>query len=576
VLLSAAEVELGPNTGWVGSLSLGGAAQAGQELLVGLAWTGTVEHDRLAPTNTPPWGALSGVQESGADLGLLVTPWAGPPAILGGEAVAVRIHTGVNEEDADADGLLACEECDDDDPLRGDGFVEACDGVDNDCDGAVPASEADADGDGVRACTDCDDADPLRTPGALEVCDGLDNNCDNVVPTLERDLDGDGSLACIDDCDDLDPAEAPGNAEICEDGLDNDCDGQDFACLLPCWSAEGFEGAFPTGWSASTASTYSLSAAAAHDGAIGYRDTAGNDGWWYRDDVAWGLDGDRLSLWYFAQAGRAQLGFASSSAGTYSFGLADNTNQLRWEDNAGWATASVANTSLAVASGAWYRVEVEVLDQASGLVEGRVYGADGVTLLGSSQHAWGAPLLGGIGFRGFGGDLDSVIACAHQTSWLVDLTPPTGSAINDASIGWANRGYRFVATQDFAATGLSWKVNLPLDGTARARVYDAAGAALATGADVSGTGVDEWLRSDLSWSFVAGQTYTVAFWTDRSFSGGADRLSGPTDGWAVDGVVEAVEAVARHVGSQSSNNQLQGFPADSDTVGMLMHLHVGP
>ncbi len=56
---------------------------------------------------------------------------------------------------------------------------EICDGLDNDCDGIIPADETtDADGDGFVACNDCDDTDPAINPGAQEVCEGIDNNCD--------------------------------------------------------------------------------------------------------------------------------------------------------------------------------------------------------------------------------------------------------------------------------------------------------------------------------------------------------------------------------------------------------------
>ena len=84
--------------------------------------------------------------------------------------------------------------------------VEACNGLDDDCDGTLPADEADADGDGVSTCEgDCDDAVATSHPGAPEVCDSLDNDCNGVaddgadVPTTCGDgiCGSTGVMACV-------------------------------------------------------------------------------------------------------------------------------------------------------------------------------------------------------------------------------------------------------------------------------------------------------------------------------------------------------------------------------------------
>ncbi|MCB9797143.1 MAG: putative metal-binding motif-containing protein [Alphaproteobacteria bacterium] len=172
--------------------------------------------------------------------------------------------------DADADGVPAEEDCDDDDPLAYPGAEELCDDVDQDCDGSVDEGSLitvydDADGDGygdaateAAACAagegqvteagDCDDTRAEVSPGAQETCDGVDEDCDDVVDedasdasTWYTDADADGygddeqsTLACTapsgttgagGDCDDTNADVWPGAPELL-DGLDNDCDGQ--------------------------------------------------------------------------------------------------------------------------------------------------------------------------------------------------------------------------------------------------------------------------------------------------------------------------------------------------------------
>ena len=148
---------------------------------------------------------------------------------------------------------------------------EACDLVDNDCDGTADEDLSyvdwytDADGDGygdpaaflLNDCVapasgvsndgDCDDTSADRSPGQVEMCDGIDNDCDSQVDvgardaaTFYRDDDADGYGAEDDsqelcegtgayttilagDCDDSDPALSPVAAETDNDE-DDDCD----------------------------------------------------------------------------------------------------------------------------------------------------------------------------------------------------------------------------------------------------------------------------------------------------------------------------------------------------------------
>ena len=172
-------------------------------------------------------------------------------------------------------------DCDDSDPaVRPDG-VEICNGLDDNCDGAVDDADptldlstagtwyADRDSDGfgdaaspTTACvlpsghvtdtTDCDDTNGAVNPGATEVCNSLDDDCDGSLddadPSVDLatatswyvDYDGDGygdaassTVSCASptdhvadatDCNDVNPAINPGSTEICNT-LDDDCDG---------------------------------------------------------------------------------------------------------------------------------------------------------------------------------------------------------------------------------------------------------------------------------------------------------------------------------------------------------------
>ena len=186
--------------------------------------------------------------------------------------------------DADGDGFgsdnittEACEapngfvtngsDCDDTDASAYPSAEESCDGVDNDCNGAIDDQlgevfYVDSDGDGFgneddvrEACTleiglstlagDCDDQDPTISPNASESCNEVDDDCngevdEGVAQAFYADLDGDsygdedntlyactlpsGYVQNTADCNDNDSLINPSGDEYC-DGVDNDCDG---------------------------------------------------------------------------------------------------------------------------------------------------------------------------------------------------------------------------------------------------------------------------------------------------------------------------------------------------------------
>lgn len=178
--------------------------------------------------------------------------------------------------DPDRDGYgvgPACDgiDCDQDRADINPAADEVCDGVDNNCDGAIDEgldstdfyTDADNDGHGdlngdpIQACAapdgyetshdDCDDADPFTYPGAAELCDEKDNDCNPATedddtpldwyPDADGDLFGDptgtvvANCALVEghaldntDCDDGNGLVNPDADEICDDEVDNNCD----------------------------------------------------------------------------------------------------------------------------------------------------------------------------------------------------------------------------------------------------------------------------------------------------------------------------------------------------------------
>jgi hypothetical protein len=185
---------------------------------------------------------------------------------------------GLAEVDADGDGYPEDEDCNDQDAAVYPDADEACNGIDDDCDGDIDEGVTetfylDDDGDGFGAAEayqscdlttgsgyvdngdDCDDSSAEVYPGAEEVCDSVDNDCDDDIDEgldsttwyVDADADGYGNAeesveVCADpgdgyseesgDCDDEVATVNPGATEVCGNGLDDDCDGTANGCGL--------------------------------------------------------------------------------------------------------------------------------------------------------------------------------------------------------------------------------------------------------------------------------------------------------------------------------------------------------
>ncbi len=154
-----------------------------------------------------------------------------------------------------------------------DGIDNDCDGEIDE--GVLLTWYSDTDGDGfgdpsaiTEACepgpgvssnnNDCDDSNVEVFPGATEWCNGIDDNCDGAIDetgndTYYRDADGDGHgtpddsiegcddiegySRLDDDCDDTNAEVYPGAEEVCND-LDDDCDAQVDEGLIAAYYAD--------------------------------------------------------------------------------------------------------------------------------------------------------------------------------------------------------------------------------------------------------------------------------------------------------------------------------------------------
>ncbi|HOX43618.1 MAG TPA: C25 family cysteine peptidase [Myxococcota bacterium] len=252
-VLDFAAEEGGPPTA-AQPLELGteGGASAGFRLEPSADWLRASAPAGITPAALEVWADPSGLAP-GEHAAVLTLRGEGAAAYFPELAIPVSLVVAPACPDRDGDGHLdaACggDDCDDWHGAVSPGAAEICgDGVDQDCDGLDPACPCpDADGDGHQdsACggDDCDDGAAAVHPGAEEICgDGIDQDCNgfDIECACTTDADGDGHMALTcpdgDDCDDADPDVHPGAEDPCEDGLDQDCDGQDRIC--PCRDAD--------------------------------------------------------------------------------------------------------------------------------------------------------------------------------------------------------------------------------------------------------------------------------------------------------------------------------------------------
>ena len=117
---------------------------------------------------------------------------------------------------------------------------EACDGVDNDCDGYTDQGFLDNDADGIADCVDPDDDDDT-IPDQVDNCpfvanfNQADQDTDTLGDACDEDTDGDGVINVADICAKVfnpgqEDQDEDGKGDVCDDDIDGDGDPNDTDC----------------------------------------------------------------------------------------------------------------------------------------------------------------------------------------------------------------------------------------------------------------------------------------------------------------------------------------------------------
>jgi hypothetical protein len=137
----------------------------------------------------------------------------------------------------------------------------------------------------------------------------------------------------------------------------------------------------------------------AHDGAGGM---IGPSDWYYQVGPLTGSPGEKVSVWIRINEdeGEAHFGFSGNAAGARSLVLSVEDDEVRFEDNPGYAFTAMDAVPRTFRVGDWYRAEVEF--GAAGAVTGRLFDPTGTALLNILPETYSAVRTGGVGLRSTG------------------------------------------------------------------------------------------------------------------------------------------------------------------------------
>ena len=174
-------------------------------------------------------------------------------------------------------------------------------------------------------------------------------------------------------------------------------------------------------------------------------------------------------------------------------------------------------------------------------------GGRATTATGGVTNTGGTPSVGGtIGSGGTptGGSANTGGTSGIPWTNVVSLTPGTGTLRQNDVTLWSNKGYQFTVRQSFRIVGAAWYLQMPASGFARASIYDAKGTRLAMGSIATGDETKRWYDSYFDFTFAAGATYTLNFYTNRGKSSPLVWMDSPQQPFDIPPYMQAVYSVS--------------------------------
>ena len=153
----------------------------------------------------------------------------------------------------------------------------------------------------------------------------------------------------------------------------------------------------------------SLTAGAAHDGALGASFASGGASFYYRTDVATSAGNSYYGYFRFTgtSVGRIYMGVNAGAAGAWSAVAGNNTSEIQLQNNTGYTFSTVATSAFTFANDTWYSLQLDWANNGNMTV--RLFNnARNTQLASTSLFSTGATGSGGFAMRAFSTNASNV------------------------------------------------------------------------------------------------------------------------------------------------------------------------